>query len=326
MSFIYTSIFRLGIEEQKSDSSSADVYASGTSYNSIINGSEKRFNCFGYSTEVEARAALIAYLQLNQFYNNLVPVSISLSETAALNVWEAVVKYAGLTREQLAINSGVLNALPLDYTIPPIGEDQISYSGGNESEHILFYEGGENWSFCPDGSAPTSYNGAIDYNNNQIGGFDRIAAAFDFNISFAVPKNYFVRNNQAKLLLYANLVGCTNNATWAGFSAGNVLFKSFETAPTYLERLDASTDRAHRKDYYLSVNLNFSVRRSTVWEDASGTQYTQAGFDYVWKHTGETIDAAAALAINYDQVTCGKVYPQADFTQFGLTFEDSLLP
>ncbi len=161
-------------------------------------------------------------------------------------------------------------------------------------------------SYVQSGTA-TNYKGAIGWDGQQVQGVDLTIPVYRFG------ETHYKTNatiNQAYKLTVQGLTGKTNNATFRGFAAGEVLFLGASGA-----RRGTGSDDLWEITYQFAVSLTrsgFAVGDITVT--------TKAGWDYLWVAYKEDVDATTGVRRQIPaQVNIERVYEQGNFSGLGIS-------
>ena len=160
-----------------------------------------------------------------------------------------------------------------------------------------------------EGETARDFNGGIGLNNDgTFEGVDVVTPRCSFTISQSFPQEWFSSNYRRTL---AAAIGCVNSAPFDGFPAGCVQFKSVDAKPTWFSYTDRSTGNM-RKDWYWRASFKFDVMPNATLT-FGGQTFVKRGFDYLWKLTEKTEDAAGNTTADVVQVNVEQVYNSFDF-------------
>lgn len=157
----------------------------------------------------------------------------------------------------------------------------------------------------PPSTAP-SMNSAIGVDDNGVNGVDIVVPQMQWQESYDVP-NAYVTN--AYITGVAALTGTTNNATFRGFSAGEVLFLGCSGSQEW-------DDQKGRGPWSLTYRFVASpnVTNQTI---GSITGINKKGHEYLWVRY-EAAESSGVLIKKPQFVYVNKVYKDGNFSLLGI--------
>ena len=155
-------------------------------------------------------------------------------------------------------------------------------------------------------SSATNMSGAIGVDDNGVNGVDVVTPQLQWQESYDVP-NAYVTNSWIRSV--AGVTGTTNNASFRGFEAGEVLFMGCSGSQEW-------DDQKGRGPWSLSFRFVASknVTNQTI---GSITGISKRGHDYLWVlYEGSVL--GSALLKRPKAVYVSKVYKDSDFSGLGI--------
>ncbi|MBN2377068.1 MAG: hypothetical protein JXD22_11745 [Sedimentisphaerales bacterium] len=154
--------------------------------------------------------------------------------------------------------------------------------------------------YAPAGYTAPDYGGAIGVNGEEVQGVDITVPAFKFS------SHHIIENASANALVYRNLTGCVNNATFMGFAAGEVLFLGARGVEQQSPEWGV--------DFHFAAGANATnliVGDITVLE--------KYAWDYLWVRYETEEDVAAGSIVKRPVAAyTERVYPWANFGLLGI--------
>ena len=240
---------------------------------------ELRFWISGTSDDLTARACLAAvapaiYLGLVRKEYTVDPISSDL--------WDGTVSYGRRKK-------------------PETGESSYQFDTGGGSQKITQSLGTTRYAKA--GETAPDFKGAIGVTKDNVEGVDIQVPEFHFGETHYLP--VAAVDAAYKLLLYT-ITGCTNNAPWRGYAAGEVLF------------LGASGSQRSEDDWEISYKFAASpnITGLTIGEI---TDIAKGGWQYLWTRYEDAEDTAAKCLVKKPKaVYVETVYRSADFSLLGI--------
>jgi hypothetical protein len=242
----------------------------------ILEGKEPRwqaiYNIFFTDSESEARLALESSIPADR--EGLVAESYEI-ESKGGGLWRAEVLYS-----LLAVTA----------------EEEFDTTGGSAVVKLSY----GTRSYGP-GAIPV-FNGAINCNGGRVDGVSIPQPAYAFNYTRTVLEIDFAY----KQLLYRN-VGKTNNATWKGFAAGEVLF------------LGSRGRKSGRDKWKLQWFFAASPNLTGITLGPLVTVTRKDGWEYLWVLFDEAEDTTARQIVQRPRAAyVEQVHLSYDFSLLGL--------
>jgi hypothetical protein len=161
------------------------------------------------------------------------------------------------------------------------------------------------------GGSPFQYN-AIGVDSNGVNGVDIVVPQLQWQEQYDVPNAYITATYVRGL---AGLTGTTNNASFRGFDAGEVLFVGCSGSQEW-------DDQKGKGPWSLSYRFvaspnaggSGSVPAITI---GSITGINKKGHDYLWVRYEDAVDSSTLLK-KPKHVYVNKVYREGDFSQLGI--------
>jgi hypothetical protein len=155
-------------------------------------------------------------------------------------------------------------------------------------------------------SSATNMSGAIGMDGNGVNGVDVVTPQLQWQESYDVP-NAYVTNSWIRSV--AGVTGTTNNASFRGFEAGEVLFMGCSGSQEW-------DDQKGRGPWSLSFRFVASknVTNQTI---GSITGISKRGHDYLWVLYEDAVSGSALLK-RPKAVYVSKVYKDSDFSGLGI--------
>jgi len=223
-------------------------------------------------------------------------------ETAVLLSADATLPptYNGLLRTSIAIEERINNAQWRLVASYELKESVWSFDTGGGQQHItqsLSTVG----RYGP--GASTKLGGAINYDGQNVNGVDIVVPVYAFSETHYFTDAQVTPAYKATLF---NLTGTVNNASWRGFSAGEVLF------------LGASGSKRGNDLWELQFRFSASPNKSDI-QVGEITGIAKKGWEYLWVLYAEDVDDTAKSIVKKPiGVHVERVYPTSDFTALGL--------
>lgn len=180
------------------------------------------------------------------------------------------------------------------------GESSFSFETGGGSLHITHAKATSKY---PNTSATPDVNNAIGWDGEQVNGIDIQAPVYNFTETHIIAAATV--DSAYKAALFA-ATGKTNNATFRGFAAGEVLF------------LGASGSARGDGDW--EITYRFSASENKTGLTVAGISgIAKKGWEYLWVSWDNEVDSTnlrtkpKALGV-YVQI----VYDEADFNTLGI--------
>jgi hypothetical protein len=155
-------------------------------------------------------------------------------------------------------------------------------------------------------SSATNMSGAIGMDSNGVNGVDVVTPQLQWQESYDVP-NAYVTNSWIRSV--AGVTGTTNNASFRGFEAGEVLFMGCSGSQEW-------DDQKGRGPWSLSFRFVASknVTNQTIGSIAG---ISKRGHDYLWVLYEDAVSGSALLK-RPKAVYVSKVYKDSDFSLLGI--------
>jgi hypothetical protein len=182
---------------------------------------------------------------------------------------------------------------------PETGDGNYSFDTSGGTQHITQSLGTTKF---PSGTAP-DFGGAIGVSGDKVEGVDITIPALRFTRTHYLPD---ATVTLAYVKQLAELTGKTNDATFYGFAAGELLFTG------------ASGNKRGRGDWEIAFSFDFSANTTSI--DVGGiTVSSKKGWEYLWVYYRTEEDTTAkSLVQKPHAVYVEKVYPEGDFADLGI--------
>jgi hypothetical protein len=182
----------------------------------------------------------------------------------------------------------------------PLQEGESSYQFETAGGSIHITRALDETVFVASGTPP-SFEDLIGVNGDEVAGADIVAPVFSFSETHVLPAASVTAGY--KLALFA-ATGTTNNATWKGFAAGEVLF------------LGASG--TSRGDLAWQINYRFlAAKNQSGLSIGAITGISKKGHEYLWVKFDNGISQDRWVK-KIDAVIVNKVYQDHDFANIGI--------
>lgn len=247
-------------------------------------------------------------------FHGLPVTSITVTRRDNVNLYDIVVNCSSPVVTNTAGQNGNPSseiATNPSYSPPAVEDSQFSYNVGQQSTHVDFGRaviGRARY----DGATPIEFAGIGPQDDGRFTGAEMLVPFVQMTIQRSEPKWFM---NMARRVALAGMVGTVNDAIYAGFGAGCVMFSGINTSQKWLEWSD---DSGTHRDWYWQTSYVFNVRQASSIV-VGGTTLAIRGFDVASFEDG-------VLAVNEtsvftpSQVSIWSLYPSADFAQIGLVF------
>lgn len=199
------------------------------------------------------------------------------------------------------------------YQMPEVENCDYQFSATGATSHVS--HGIQTLYAIPaTGETARDFDGGIGLNSDgSFEGVDIVTPRCSFTISQSFPQAWFT--SQYRRTIAAG-IGCVNSATFDGFPAGCVQFKSVDAKPVWFNYADAAGNML--KDWYWRASFKFDVMPSATLT-FGGQTFTKRGFDYLWKLTEKTEDSNGNSTAKVVQVNVEQVYNSFNFNELGLS-------
>lgn len=155
-------------------------------------------------------------------------------------------------------------------------------------------------------STATNMSGAIGVDSNGVNGVDVVIPQLQWQEQYDVPNAYVTATYVRGI---AGVTGSVNNASFRGFSAGEVLFMGCSGSQEW-------DDQKGKGPWSLSYRFVAS-KNVTGQTIGSITGISKGGHDYLWVKYQDGVSGSSML--KYPKaVYVSKVYPDADFSLLGI--------
>ena len=226
------------------------------------------------------------------------------SEATALTTLEgeAPDPWQGLARKSCRVSphgemagawEGIATYVPVEDVEQEVGESTVRFSTGGGSQHITASYATKKY---PAATAP-DYKNAIGVTKDSVEGVDIITPKFEWSETHTIAA---ASVTTAYISTLRNLTGKTNDATWQGYAAGEVLFLGVEGA----KRGDG--------DWELTFNFAAGVNIASMIVGGI-TGVNKKAWEYLWVRFEDKEDAGA-LVKQPVAVYVEEVYEEDDFT------------
>lgn len=152
----------------------------------------------------------------------------------------------------------------------------------------------------------TNMSGAIGVDSNGVNGVDIIVPQLQWQETYDVPNAYVT---SAWIRGVSGVTGTTNNATFRGFEAGEVLFMGCSGSQEW-------DDQKGRGPW--SLSFRFVASKNVTGETiGSITGVAKKGHEYLWVRYEEGVESSTLLK-KPKAVYVNKVYREGDFSALGI--------
>lgn len=304
-----------GVSVKAADNSeSLDFESFGGTSGGSNNAASFDFYIRGYSTATGAKSALDSFLVTNfgtnPTYNNLPLAKTSIQATEARNVWTASAEFRLLTNEEREQGQGRGTSTASAFVVPL---SAIQFSSSGENEHIEKSEATA-WTWNSSGQRNWSFNGLIDFNNGNIGGYDRITGGVEMTFSVSFPATWFSSSSFSKLKTYNELLGRVNSAPFFGFAVAEVLFQSFSVNP--IPYVSASGET-----FLNNTNFSFLIKQNKTIVMPDNSTKNVNGHDYQWNSVINVQKFDGYSDYQIKQINNEVIYKGGDFNGLGVSLE-----
>jgi hypothetical protein len=155
-------------------------------------------------------------------------------------------------------------------------------------------------------SSATNMSGAIGVDSNGVNGVDIVVPQLQWQESYDVPNAYVTA---AYVRGVAGITGTTNNASFRGFDAGEVLFVGCSGSQEW-------DDQKGKGPWSLSYRFVAS-KNVTGQTIGSISGIEKKGHEYLWVRYEDAVSGSSLLK-QPKAVYVSKVYKDSDFSQLGL--------
>jgi hypothetical protein len=155
-------------------------------------------------------------------------------------------------------------------------------------------------------SSATNMSGAIGVDGNGVNGVDIVVPQLQWQESYDVPNSYVT---SAWIRGVAGVTGTTNNATFRGFEAGEVLFVGCSGSQEW-------DDQKGRGPWSLSFRFVAS-KNVTGQTIGSISGIEKKGHEYLWVRYEDAVSSNTLLK-QPKAVYVSKVYKDSDFSALGI--------
>jgi len=236
------------------------------------------------NTDDDAAAVSILQSTAPDTWNNLPRVSCEVAQIAQ-TIWEGVARYGFQSNNQQQ------------------SESNFSFETGGGTQHIT-----QSLStisrYAPSGKTAPVFDGAICVDNNSVNGCDITVPVFTWSDTYIFSTG--VVTPTYKQTLFA-LTGKVNNASWGGYSAGEVLFMGA-----------SGSKRGNRGDWEIAFKFSASpnITGKTI---GSITNIAKKGWEYLWVRYDNDTDTNAKVLIKKPvAVYIEQVYEYGNFGGLGI--------
>lgn len=236
--------------------------------------------------EFDVSAALASAVPAT--YGGYLLQEITQSQLGTELLWEAEARYGTEQQQQP--------------TPKETGDSQYNFEIGTETAHIthsletIQREGNPNDVWAPD------LDGTIGETDDGVDGCDILTPTYHFSETHYVPQASI--NGSYKAALF-NATGKTNNGSFKGFSAGEVLFLG-------------ATGSARGQDDW-EITFRFAAQKNRTGLSVAGMTVDKKGWEYLWVRFREEEDPTAKLMTRKGKaVYVERVYEEADFSTLGI--------
>jgi hypothetical protein len=216
---------------------------------------------------------------------------------------EAPVTFGALRR--VGMSAEPLGGGIWDVTVPyeTRKESQYAFETGGATAHIT--QSLQTVArYAASGATAPDFQGAIGVNGDTVDGVDVTVPVFNFTETVRVPGANVT--GSYKLALFA-CTGKTNNATFRGFAAGEVLF------------LGASGTKTGVDDWEIAFRFAASPNVTNLAIGGGITVASKKGWEYLWVRFADADDTAAKTLVKRPAAAyVERVYESANFSTLGL--------
>ena len=155
-------------------------------------------------------------------------------------------------------------------------------------------------------STATNMSGAIGVDSNGVNGVDVVTPQFQWQETYEVPSTYVTG---PYIVGVSTVTGTTNNASFRGFAAGEVLFLGCSGAQEWDE---SKGDGPWSLSYRFIASKN--VTNQTI---GSISGISKKGHEYLWVRYEDSVDSNQLLK-KPKAVYVNSVYRESDFSALGI--------
>jgi hypothetical protein len=252
-----------------------EAFGSGRATSGRIDTDELRYIVTGTEDESVVIGTVKAY----------VPALIGIMEPQNVEanplgngIWEAIVPYEGKDETQYTFETGGATA-HVTQSLQTIAR------------------------YAADGETAPNFNGAIGVNGDNIDGTDVTVPIYNFAETHKMAASTVTASYKAALFA---ATGKVNNASFKGFSSGEVLFLGASGSKTGLDKWE--------------IAFKFAASPNVTNLDVGGiTVSSKKGWEYLWVRFRDADDAAAkSLVKRPSSAYVERVYESADFSTLGI--------
>ena len=199
--------------------------------------------------------------------------------------WEATVQY-----------------IPPDSQQMEPGDSSYSFDTGGGTQHIT--HGKQTMgTYAPPGKTAPDFDGAIGVTQDSVEGVDITVPVYRFSETHVKTDAQVTSAYKGTLF---NLTGKTNNGSFKGFAAGEVLF------------LGASGSKRSDGDWEITFNFAASPNKTGLTV-GSITGIAKKGWEYLWVRYADEVDSGAKMLVKKPVgAYVEKVYDEGDFSGLGI--------
>jgi len=245
----------------------------------------------GTASDVNAKNAMLgeapsSYQYLARQSSQIEPVVMDTANPDGC-IWKGTVRYARASQASEP---------------PETGESTFSFDTGGGSQHVTQSISTVN-KYAPSGKTAPDFKGAIGATHDSVEGVDITVPVYNFSETHYIPDAAVTGGYKATLF---NLTGKTNNASWNGFAAGEVLF------------LGAAGSKRGDDDWEITFRFAASPNKTGL-SVGDITGIDKKGWQYMWVRYADAEDAAAKAIVKKPvAVYIEKVYEEGDFSGLGI--------
>lgn len=236
--------------------------------------------------EFDVDAALASAIPAT--YGGYLLQEYTFSQLGAELLWEAEARYGTEQRQ--------------DPTPKETGDSQYNFEIGTETAHItqsletIDRQGLPNNTFAPD------LGGTIGETADGVDGCDILTPTYQFSETHYIAQASITSGYKAALF---NCTGKTNNGSFKGFSAGEVMFLG-------------ATGTARGQDDW-EITFRFAAQKNRTGLDINGMTVDKKGWEYLWvRYQEEEDDDAKRITRKPVATYIERVYDSADFSTLGI--------